>query len=358
MLLLSTLFALVPGVPGADGAEASASQVITHHGDLERAGVYVDPRLTRAVAAHLHQVQSFQAHAPGSIYAQVLYVPGRAGDTGLVVAATEENVVAAFDAADGHAMWMARLGPPVARTSLPCGNISPLGVTGTPVVDPPSRTLYLDAMTTPDGGVTKRHLVFALSIDDGAVRPGWPVDVQVALARSGQSFEPAVQNQRGALALVKGTLYVPFGGHYGDCGDYRGWLVAIPVLRPDEVTAWRTGVRGGGIWGPSGVASDGDRVYVATGNTFDARSWAGGEAILAFAGGVPLGAAPADFFAPGNWRTLDDGDIDIGGTGPSSWICPAPRPRTSPSGWARTARPTCSTAIASAGSAGPSPSRR
>ena len=29
----------------------------------------------------------------------------------------------------------ARLGPPVALSALPCGNIDPLGITGTPVID-------------------------------------------------------------------------------------------------------------------------------------------------------------------------------------------------------------------------------
>jgi hypothetical protein len=75
----------------------------------------------------------------------------------------------------------------VPLAKLPCGNIDPLGVTGTPVIDPTSRTLFVDAMTTPDGGTTKHHLVFGLSTDDGSVRSSYPVDVEARLAATGIS---------------------------------------------------------------------------------------------------------------------------------------------------------------------------
>jgi len=287
--------------------------------------VYVDPTLTRAAAASFRLDPTFRAALAGPIYAQPLYLTGGAGGD-LVVAASERNEVAAFAASSGATVWSRRLGDPVPLSALPCGNLDPLGVTGTPVVDPASRTLYVDAMTTPDGGQTKRHLVFALSVDDGSVRPGWPVAV-ADLARSrGLAFDDTVQNQRGALALVAGTLYVPFGGHYGDCGVYRGWVFAIPVARPTDATAWSTPARGGGIWAPSGISSDGPSVYAATGNTFGASTWAGGEAILRFPAGVPLPPAPADSFAPTNWRALDDGDVDLGGTGPVIFDVPGATP--------------------------------
>ena len=115
---------------------------------------------------------------------------------------------------------------------MPCGNIDPYGVTGTPVIDPASRTLFLDALTTPDGGTTEKHLIFALSIDTGAVLPGWPVDV-AATVKSGTTRSPAAhQGERGALAVVNGTLYVPYGGLYGDCTPYYGWVVAVPPATP------------------------------------------------------------------------------------------------------------------------------
>lgn len=302
-----------PSVPSSGG---TVIPVLEHHAGPRRAGVYVDPDLTRAAAAAVHLDASFRASLSGAIYAQPLYVPGAAGGHDLLLAATEENAVGAFDPATGKSVWTRTLGVPVPLSALPCGNIDPLGITGTPVVDQATRTLFLDAMVTPDGGTTKRHLVFALSVDDGSTRPGWPVDVAASLAGSGATFDAEVQNQRGALALQGGRLYVPYGGHNGDCGDYRGWLVTIPVANPSQVSAWRTGARGGGSWGPSGVASDGARVFLATGNTFGATRWSGGEAVLAFTVGEAPGNAPVDWFAPSNWRDLDAGDVDVGGSGP------------------------------------------
>ena len=56
-----------------------------------------------------------------------------------------------------------------------------MGITGTPVVDLTSRALFLDAMTTPDGGTTKKHYIISLNVDTGAINPGWPVDVEATV---------------------------------------------------------------------------------------------------------------------------------------------------------------------------------
>jgi len=303
------------GAPSGGPAGARAGAVLEHHGGPRRDGVYVDGTLTAGSAAGFHVDPAFHASTSGRIYAQPLYVPG-AGGPDLVVAATEQDVVAAFDARTGATAWSRKLGEPVALSALSCGNIDPLGVTGTPIADPAARTLYVAAMTTPDGGRTKRHLVFALSLDDGSTRAGWPVSVAEVARRQGLRFEDADQNQRGALALAAGTLYVPFGGHYGDCGTYRGFLFAIPTATPAGATAWSAGAPGGGIWAPSGVASDRGQLFVATGNTFGATAWSGGEAVLRFQAGASVSGGPADSFAPRNWRDLDAGDTDLGGTGP------------------------------------------
>jgi hypothetical protein len=259
---------------------------------------------------------SFQASVAGAVYAQLLYFVGGPGGKDLVIVVTEQNNVAALDAATGAAIWTRDLGTPVPLSQLPCGNIDPLGITGTPVIDATARRMYLDAMSTPDGGATKKHLVFALSIDDGSTMGGWPVDVSAQVSFKATAFVSSVQNQRGALALVGGTLYVPYGGHWGDCGNYHGWLVGIPTANPAAPTAWATGVTGGGSWAPSGVASDGTSLFIATGNTFGTSTWQGGEALLRFAAGPIFSGLPGDYFAPSNWIALDGSDTDIGGTGP------------------------------------------
>ncbi len=322
-LLLACTSAGSAGTPAPPLPGPAGPDVLQHHHSAARDGLYVVPALTRAAAAAVRA--DFTASLPGStFYAQPLYVAGVNGGPSLLVVASEQDVVFALDAATGTIVWQRQLGTPVPLSRLPCGNIDPLGVTGTPVIDAAARTVYVAAMTTPDGGTTKRHLVFALSLGDGSVRRGWPVDVG-ATARSGTTtFDAAVQNQRGALTILGGTLYVPYGGHYGDCGGYHGWLVGFPVSNPGRPTAWATAAVGAGAWAPGGVTSDGTSLFLATGNTFEATTWSGGEAVLRFTPGPAL----ADWFAPSNWKALDAGDVDLGGTAPVPVDVPGAKPST------------------------------
>ena len=197
-----------------------------------------------------------------------------------VIAATESNRIYALDAIDGTIIWQQQnLGAPVPLANLPCGNINPMGITGTPVIDLASRSIFLDAMTTPDGGATKKHLIYSLALDTGAINPGWPVDVNAAVA----GFTSSVQGERGALSIVGNILYVPYGGHAGDCGTYHGWLVGVQINNPASATAWATDAIGGGAWATGGVASDGTNPFMATGNAFNTGgNWSGGEAIIRF----------------------------------------------------------------------------
>lgn len=293
----------------------TASSVLEHHNSPQRDGVYVDPTLTRKSAATFHIDPKFRAHVSGAIYAQLLYVAGAYKGRDIVIAATEANNVAAFDSMTGATLWSRNLGTPVPLAQLPCGNIDPLGITGSPVIDPASKTIYLDAMTI-SGTRKKRHLIFALSLKDGSTIPGWPIDVSATVTFGNHGFDSSVQNQRGALALVQGTVYVPYGGHYGDCGNYNGWLIGIPITNPSAPKVWATGAKGGGTWAPSGVASDGNSLFIATGNTFGAIRWAGGESLLRFSAGPVFSSRSTDFFAPSNWHLLDISDRDLGGTGP------------------------------------------
>jgi hypothetical protein len=296
------------GHPPDAGVFVGAS-VLQHHLHPTRDGVYVDPALTHAAVATLHVDPTFVGTVAGPTYAQPLFVDGGPGGHDLLVVATERNVVYALDAATGAARWQTPpLGEPVALGSLPCGNIDPLGITGTPYIDLATRTIYLDAMTTPDGGTTKRHRIFALSLDDGTTRAGWPVDVEAKVA----TFDSSVQNQRGALVVLDGVLYVPYGGHYGDCGAYHGWLVGVDVTSPATVHAWKTPADGGGAWASAGVSTDGTSLYVTTGNTFGATTWAGGDAVIRLAKGPTFSGLTKDYFAPVDWPHLDATDLDLG----------------------------------------------
>jgi hypothetical protein len=100
--------------------------------------------------------------------------------------------------------------------------IDPMGITGTPVVDLASRALFLDAMITPDGGTTKKHLILSLDVDMGVTNSGWPVDVEATATYQNLHFTAEIQHQRPALAIVGNILYVGYGSMQ-DCDLYHGW---------------------------------------------------------------------------------------------------------------------------------------
>ena len=279
--------------------------VTQQHNHLSRDGLYIDAAFTPANAANLRRDLNFNGTISGNVYAQPLYVEG--GPNGaMVIAVTESNNVYALNANNGNIIWQRNLGPAV-MSGLPCGNISPLGITGTPAVDLASRSLFLDAMID---GNPKKHFVYSLNVDTGTTNPGWPVNLDATVAFNGTTFTSNVQNERGGLAIVNGIVYVPFSGHAGDCGTYHGWVVGISINNPASVGAWATAAVGGGIWGHSGVASDGANMFVITGNTFNTQgNWMGGEAIIR----LQAGPVFSGFWAPPNWFSLDQSDTDLGG---------------------------------------------
>ncbi len=304
---------------------AFGQDVVQHHVDAARDGLFIDPLITLASAGAASLDPAFVATWSGSVYAQPLFVTNGPAGAAAFIVATEQNDVMAFAATDGSLLWLTHLGTPVPGPNLPCGDIDPLGVTGTPVVDVAARALYVAAMTTPDDGTTMRHLVMALSLDDGSILPGWPVSVDGMISGTA-TFDSTVQNQRGALLLASGTLYVPYGGHFGDCGAYHGWVVAVPVTNPANATAWATGAQGGGIWAIGGPSSDGQSIFAVTGNTFNTSEWQGGEAVIRLGPGATFSGQPADYFAPSNWLQLDAADLDLGGSGAVLVNVPAATP--------------------------------
>ena len=304
---LAVLLAVVP----ANGAV----NVTEHHNHDSRDGLYIDPAFTPAAAANLKRDTNFNGAISGNVYAQPLYIEGGPGGRAMIIAVTESDNVYALDAANGSVIWQRNVGVPVPVSKLPCGDIDPLGITGTPIVDLPSRTLFFDAMTTPDNGVTKKHLIYAMNVDTGTTNSGWPEDVN-ATAKSGSTvFTSVTQNERGALAIVSNIVYAPYGGHDGDCGTYHGWIVGVTLSQPTNVMAWATPATGGGAWSVGGVASDGFNPFIATGNTFGASTWSGGEAIIRFGSGPVFSGLTNDYWAPNNWVSLDSSDTDLGGSG-------------------------------------------
>ena len=309
---------------GSFSCRADGPSILTYHGDASRTGNFVVPALTWEKARSVHLDRKFDAHVSGLLYAQPLYwrVPG--SNTAMLIVATEDDVVQAFDAESGKELWTRSVGSPVPGSSLPCGNINPLGITGTPAIDPSSEAIFFDAAIYRPTG--PRHQIFGLSLKDGSILQGWPIDVADMLRATGQTFDPRHQNQRGALTILDGTLYVPFGGHFGDCGNYYGWVVGVSLRDPGKVVSWQTRAPGGGIWTPGGISVVGRELFFATGNTFGAEEWSDGEAVWRLQPDLRRrGDKRRNFFAPLDWRVLDQRDEDLGGTNPIPLDVPGPR---------------------------------
>ena len=228
------------------------------------------------------------------VYASPLIVAGH------VLVATENNTVYSLDLFTGSTVWQRHLGDPVDAFTLPCGNIGPItGITATPVADPASGRIYVVAFLK-----GYHHVLFALSLTDGSVV--WQQDVDPT------GSTPQVQQLRGALAIGSGLVYVPFGGLFGDCGVYRGYVVGVP-LAGGQALAYRVpSSRGASIWSPQGptIAADGS-VYVVTGNAFGS-GFGYSDSVLQLS---PDLQSVRSYFAPSNWAALNGGDVDLGSTG-------------------------------------------
>ncbi len=308
MMRLWSMVMLLAALPSL----CAAQSVVTYHNSLTRHGVYRVPGLTLAAAADMHLDQRFKAKIDGHVYAQPLYWVPPGTKKGQIIVATESNVVYALDAASGAVAWKTTLAPSVPLSELPCGNIDPDGITGTPVIDPAAGVIYLDALTAKKSG--PRHLLYALSLADGSIVSKWPLDVQSELAKQGVTFSSSTQGERSALLLFGGYLYVNYGGNWGDCGSYNGTVIQLQTSSPKLVAHWATRANGGGIWAQGGISGDGESLYATTGNTFNAKVWSGGEAIIRLRPGLDWSEKSKDYFAPSNWQQLDESDQDLGGT--------------------------------------------
>ena len=184
---------------------------------------------------------------------------------------------------------------------LPCGNIDVSGITGTPVIDATAGVVYAVTFQRFE------HRLVALDLVTGGVRWQRPIDPPGA--------DPRTHQQRAALALSRARVYVAYGGLYGDCGNYHGWMLGAPASGPTgRVLGYRvpTG-REGAIWAPSGPAVDpAGNLYVATGNGSSTSSFDFGNAVIRL---TPT-LHESGFFAPSNAAALSGADLDLGSTGP------------------------------------------
>jgi outer membrane protein assembly factor BamB len=221
---------------------------------------------------------------------------------GFLNVATEGNSLYSLDAQTGQVQWRVNIGPPVPLTALPCGNIDPLGITGTPVYDPTTGLVYAVAEV---GG--PRHILVGVDVNTG--------DVKVRRSADPAGMNPLAQQQRAALALTQGMVYVAYGGLYGDCGDYHGWIAASRTDGQGPLLSYRVPTtREGSIWATPGPAVDAEgSLSVSVGNG-EATSgpWDHSDSVLRLSPTLQI----LDAFAPQQWPQDNASDSDLGSMSP------------------------------------------
>jgi hypothetical protein len=313
------------GGSGTGGAATTDDAVLERNHHPSRDGNYVQPTLTKTAAATLARDTGFVANFTGNTWASPLYLPNGPNGNGLFFTVTNGNDVFALDETTGALVWTKNIGTPATKTGQSCGDISPLGIISTPVIDAQARTIYVAGAIGNTTTITA-HQIHALSVDDGTERAGWPVDVST-LSSGGVQFVASPQNQRSALSLVGGVLYVAYGGHNGDCGNYRGWVVAVDTATPTTRAAWVTGgTRGEAIWAAGGMASDGNGVFALTGNNLaGVTTHADSEEVVRLTGMAAVDRSTnKNIFYPSTWRTMDGNDADLGASSPVYLASPSP----------------------------------
>jgi outer membrane protein assembly factor BamB len=123
-----------------------------YHNDLTRTGYLPntpDPQ---------HLTSAWQQPLDGKVYAEPLVVGGH------VIVATENDTIYSLDAATGKIQWNTHVSNPEPQSQLPCGDINPLGITGTPVYDPATKLVF--AVAEVEGAT---HTLFGLDIQTGAI---------------------------------------------------------------------------------------------------------------------------------------------------------------------------------------------
>ena len=240
---------------------------------------------------------SWRAHLDGAVYGQPLLV----GD--LAIAATENNSVYGLDQATGRVIWRTHVGTPVPLSDLPCGNVDPLGITGTPVYNPASGLVYAVAETS-----GYHHVLVGISVRDGSI--------QVERDIPAPDGQPRYDQQRPALAIGAGRVYVAFGGLYGDCGPYRGSVVGIPLSGAGALTSYVVPTpREGAVWGTAGPVTGPDgTMYVSVGNGEETSSrFDDSDSVTALSPALRR----TGVFAPSTWADDNAHDLDLGSTQPA-----------------------------------------
>jgi len=351
----ATSIALSTASGSASVVVTDLAGVFTYHNNLSRdASNLQEYALTSSTVTPSTFGKLFSCPVDGAVYTQPLWVPGLSiggGTHNVIFVATQHDSLYAFDADANPCVkyWKVNLldtlhGGAAGEGPVPWQNVGfgyqdiqpEIGVTGTPVIDSATSTIYVVSKSENTATATFYQRLHALELATGNETFNAPVLIAASVPGIGDgslggiiSFNTGLQHQRAGLVLAGGRVYVAWAAHE-DRGPYNGWLISYSASNVQlQVAVFNTtpnGVSGpdGGIWAGGGapaVDSGGD-VYFSTGNgVFDEAppppSHDYGDSILRlhpFVGstfnGVNLN--PVGWFAPFDQSTLAQFDTDLG----------------------------------------------
>jgi FKBP-type peptidyl-prolyl cis-trans isomerase/outer membrane protein assembly factor BamB len=313
----------------------SRVKVLTRAYDNQRSGANLSEKTLKPSNVNSKQFgKLFMLPVDDQVYAGLLYagdVRIAGGKHNVLYVATVNNSVYAFDADRlGAALWYRNFngkGRPTRNTEVgqACKDgykdfIGNIGIVGTPVIGPDGTMYFVTRTVEATGTVQRLH---AIDITTGADRPHSPHIIEAMVPGNGDGssnsmvpFNPETQNQRPALSLANGSLYVGWAS-FCDTRPYHGWMISY-----DPSTLAQTGVFNAspdgnmaGIWmsGAGPAFDQAGNIYFATGNgTFDGVHEFGESLVKAEAKSLRT----LDFFSPSNFNTLNDFDLDFGTQGP------------------------------------------
>ena len=296
-LLVTSALAACSGGPGAPRSvrtipgAAPAGAWTQYHADDGHSGAVASPALTPAHSTWVSPALD------GDVYGEPLYADG------MILAATINDTVYGLDPTTGTVRWSSHVATPVALSSLPCGDVDPLGILSTPVVDAATHVVYVVAEEQTLAGV--QHELVGLTTTTGAITVRKVVDPP--------GMNVITQQQRGALMLDQGRVVVPFGGLDGDCGQYHGWLVAANEDGSGGLLSYHTPGNEAGMWAAGGPVQDGaGNIYAVTGNGSSGKTYDQGNSVLKLSPTLQL----LDYFAEPDWAANNLADADLGSAGP------------------------------------------
>lgn len=342
---LAPLCALSPLTTAARPQPRPTVSITTYHNDNARTGTNLEETALAPSSVNPRRFgKLFSQNVDGYVYAQPLYLPGVTvkgrGVHNVLFVATQHDSVYAFDAesargADARPLWQTSfIKPAQGITTVPFQEVGTpdivpeIGITGTPVIDRATGTMYVVAKTREvvKGSVVYAQRLHALDVSSGAEKLGGPVLIAASVPGTGDgsqgsalTFDPRIQNQRAGLVLSNGVVYISWASH-GDVGPYHGWVMGYDARTLRQLSVYNDTPDGfrGGIWQAGGApaADSAGNLFFTTGNgTFNLDS--GGQSFGDSFVRLAPGAQPqvTGFFTPFNQADLEAVDADLGSGG-------------------------------------------